>query len=283
MITQHHLNYLSNLDHLRKVHQNGSQKHLRVFISMRSKKTGTKMSSRQYGGNVDNSKSDDVDDMDASNNCELNLSTNLESTSFEEASSHDEWKKSMKKEYDSLVKNGTWKLVNPPFGTKPIDCKWVFKNKYRSDGSLKNHKARLAEKGFSQKEGVDYEETFSPTTKYDTICTLFSMATHNGWNIHQMDVKTTFLNGDLKENVFMSQLEGFVVKGQEHKVCKLIKSLYRLKKSPRAWYEKLIEHLLKQNFKHFNLDDATLFIKKVGKLVVYLVVYVDDLFDSMEQ
>lgn len=92
-----------------------------------------------------------------------------------------------------------------------------------------------------------------------------------------MDVKTAFLNGDLKENVFMSQPEGFAVKGHEHKVCKLVKSLYGLKQAPRAWYEKLTEHLLKLNFKHFDLDDATLFVKKVGKTVVYLVVYVDDL------
>jgi hypothetical protein len=90
-----------------------------------------------------------------------------------------------------------------------------------------------------------------------------------------MDVKIAFLNGDLKENVFMSQQEGFFVKRQEHKVCKLIKSLYGLKEAPRAWYEKLIVHLLKLNFKHFNLDDATLFVKKVGKTIVYLVVYVD--------
>ena len=92
-----------------------------------------------------------------------------------------------------------------------------------------------------------------------------------------MDVKTAFLNGDLKENVFMSQPEGFVVKGKEQKVCKLVKSLYGLKQAPRAWYEKLTEHLLKLNFEHFDLDDATLFIKKVGRFVVYLVVYVDDL------
>jgi hypothetical protein len=92
-----------------------------------------------------------------------------------------------------------------------------------------------------------------------------------------MDVKTTFLKGDLKDNVYMSQPEGFDVKGQEHKVCKLIKSLYGLKQAPCSWYEKLTEHLLKINFKHFNLGDATLFVKKVGKIVVYLVVYVDDL------
>eukprot|EP00253_Pinus_taeda_P014817 PITA_14817 len=92
-----------------------------------------------------------------------------------------------------------------------------------------------------------------------------------------MDVKTAFLNGDLKENVFVSHPEGFVVKEHEHKVCKLMKSLYGLKQAPRAWYEKLSKHLLKLNFKHYDLDDATLFVKKVGKTVVYLAVYVDDL------
>jgi hypothetical protein len=107
--------------------------------------------------------------------------------------------------------------VDPPFGTKPIGCKWVFKNKYKSDGSLEKHKARLVEKGFSQKD-VDYEETFSPIEKWATIRTLFSMVAQNGWKFHQMDMKTVFLKGDLKENVFVSQPEGFFVKEQEHKV-----------------------------------------------------------------
>ena len=153
----------------------------------------------------------------------------------------------------------------------------MYKNKYRSDGSLDNHKERLVAKGYAQKEGIDYEETFSPTTKWATIHTLLSLAAQNGWKVHQMDVKTSLFNGDLKENVFMSHPEGFVMKGKEQKVCKLVKSLYGLKQAPRAWYEKLIEHLLKLNFKHFDLDDATLFIKKVGRFVVYVVVYVDDL------
>jgi hypothetical protein len=103
--------------------------------------------------------------MHVSYDCELNLSTNLEPTSFEEATSHDEWKEAMQKEYDSLIKNGTWKFIDPPFRTKPIDCKWVFNNKYRSDGSLEKHKSRFIAKGFARKEGVYYEETFSPTTK----------------------------------------------------------------------------------------------------------------------
>eukprot|EP00253_Pinus_taeda_P029055 PITA_29055 len=215
--------------------------------------------------------------MDVSYDCELNLSTDFEPTSFKEAASHDECKEAMQKEYDALIKNGTWKLVDPRFGTKPIGCKWVYKNKYKADGSLDKHKARIVAKGFAQKEGVDYEENFSPTAKWATIQTLFSLAAQNGWKVHQMDVKTAFLNGDLKENVFMSQPEGFAVKGHEPKVCKLVKSLYGLKQAPRAWYEKLTEHLLKLNFNHFDLDDATLFVKKVGKTVVYLVVYVDDL------
>ena len=132
-------------------------------------------------------------------------------------------------------------------------------------------------KRYAQKEGVDYTETFSPTAKWGTIQTLFSLAVQKGWKIHHMDVKTTFLNGDLKEDVYMDQPEGFAIKGQEQKVCKLIKYLYGLKQAPRAWYENLIEHLLKLNYKNFNLDDASLFVKKVGRSVVYLVVYVDDL------
>eukprot|EP00253_Pinus_taeda_P025980 PITA_25980 len=106
-----------------------------------------------------------------------------------------------------IIKNDTWKLVDPPFGTKPIGCKWVYKNKYKADVSLDKHKARLVAKGFAQKEGVDYEETFTPTAKWATIRTLFALAAQNGWEFHQMDVKTAFLNGDIKENVFMSQPE----------------------------------------------------------------------------
>eukprot|EP00253_Pinus_taeda_P018646 PITA_18646 len=88
----------------------------------------------------------------------------------------------MQKEYDALIKNGTWKLVDPPFGTKPIGCKWVYKNKYKADGSLDKHKARLGAKGFAQEEGVDYEETFAPTAKWATIRTLFALAAQNGNN-----------------------------------------------------------------------------------------------------
>jgi hypothetical protein len=144
--------------------------------------------------------------------------------------------------------------VDPPFGTKPTCCRWVYK--YKLDGSLDKHKTGLVAKGYAQKEGIDYEETFAPTTKWATIHALLALVAHNRWKFHHMNVKTTFLNGYLKENVYMSQLEGSAVKGQEHKVHKLIKSLYGLKQAPHLWYGKLTEYLLKINFKHFNLDDA---------------------------
>ena len=171
---------------------------------------------RQNGGDVDDSNS--PVDMYVSYDCELNLSIDFEPTSFKKAASHDEWKEVMQKEYDALIKNGIWKLVDPPLGTKPFGYIWVYKNKYKADGSLEKHKANLVAKGFAQKEGVDYEETFSPTAKWATIRTLFALATQKGWRVHQMDVKTAFLNRDLKENVFMSQREGFPVKGHGHKV-----------------------------------------------------------------
>eukprot|EP00253_Pinus_taeda_P008319 PITA_08319 len=119
----------------------------------------------------------------------------------------------MQKEYDAFVNNETSKLVDPPLGTKPIGYKWVYKNKYKVDGSLENHKSKLVETGFEQNEVVDYEDTFASTTKWATSWTLFSLTAQNSWKIHQMDVKTSFLNGYMKENVLMSEAEGFVVKG----------------------------------------------------------------------
>jgi len=112
------------------------------------------------------------------------LSTYFEPTSFKEVASHDEWKEAMQKEYDTLIKNVTWKLVDPPLGTKPISCKWVYKNKYKANGSLDKHKARLVAKGFGQKEGINYEETFSPTAKWATIQKLFVLVAQNGSKVH---------------------------------------------------------------------------------------------------
>ncbi|KAH9292782.1 hypothetical protein KI387_042035, partial [Taxus chinensis] len=113
--------------------------------------------------------------------------------------------------------NRTWELVDLPPGKKSIGCKWIFKTKYKADGSIDKHKARLVAKGYAQQEGIDYDETFAPTAKIKTIRVVCALAAQNGWKLQQMDVKSAFLNGDLKEEVYMAQPEGFVDEHQPHK------------------------------------------------------------------
>ena len=151
-------------------------------------------------------------------------------------------------EYDSVLANGTWNLVYCPHDVNPIGCKWVYRVKYKPNGKIDKYKARLVAKGFAQQEGIDYEETFAPTTKWNTIRMVINLAAHNGWKLHQMDVKSAFLNGDLKEDIFMTQPQGFEAKGQEHKIFKLVKALYGFKQAPRAWYAKMDEYLRKVGF-----------------------------------
>ena len=134
--------------------------------------------------------------------------------------------------------NKTWKLVDLPPGSKPIGCKWIFKRKMKVDGTIDKFKARLIAKGFTQKEGIDYFDTYAPVARIASIRVLLALASIYKLVIHQMDVKTAFLNGELEEEVYMKQPEGFVIKGQENKVCKLIKSLYGLKQAPKQWHQK---------------------------------------------
>eukprot|EP00253_Pinus_taeda_P011197 PITA_11197 len=157
-----------------------------------------------------------------------------EPSTYKEEIKHKEWQQAMIEEYQAVIDNNTWKLVDCPANVKPIGCKWVYRIKYNKKGELEEYKARLAAKGFAQQEGIDYEETFSPTDKWNTIRLTLALAAQKGWKVHQMDVKSAFLNGDLQEEVYMTQLPGFEVEGQEHKVCKLIKALYGLKQAPRV-------------------------------------------------
>ncbi|KAL0407798.1 UNVERIFIED_CONTAM: Retrovirus-related Pol polyprotein from transposon TNT 1-94 [Sesamum radiatum] len=127
------------------------------------------------------------------------------------------WKEAIKNELDSIMTNHTWDLVDLPIGSKPIKCKWIFKKKIKPDGSIDKFKARLVVVGYTQKEGIDYFDTYSPVTKIATIRTLVAISAINGLMIHQMDVKTAFLNGDLEEEIYMEQPEGFIVPGLERK------------------------------------------------------------------
>ena len=133
-----------------------------------------------------------------------------------------------------IEKNQTWELVDKPTHKRTIGVKWVYRTKLNSDGSIKKHKARLVVKGYAQMFGVDFSETFAPVARLDTIRMLLALAAQKGWNIHQMDVKSTFLNGYLEEEIFVEQPEGFIVKGMEKKVYLLKKALYGLKRAPRA-------------------------------------------------
>ena len=157
-------------------------------------------------------------------------------TSLEEAlSSLDSrfWKEAISDEIDSIISNNTWKLVDLPPGCKTIGCKWVLGRKLKPNGSIEKFKARLVTKGFKQKEDIDFFVTFSLVTKVTSIRLLIVIAAIHNLMIHQMDVKMVFLNGYLEKEIYMDQPKGFTMTGNEHKVCKLLKSVYGLKQAPR--------------------------------------------------
>ena len=179
-------------------------------------------------------------------------------------------------EYNALISNGTWSLVPPPPNQHIIGCKWVFKMKRTSNGSIDRYKARLVAKGFNQKQGVDYEETFSPVIKPVTVRTVLSLAISGGWSIRQLDVKNTFSHGYLSETVYMKQPPGFVDPTNPSYVCRLHRSLYGLKQAPRAWFNRLSTQLLKLGFIGSRAD-TSLFIKRTDRYIMMLLVYVDDI------
>ncbi|KAK1633200.1 hypothetical protein QYE76_007515, partial [Lolium multiflorum] len=129
----------------------------------------------------------------------------------------DYWKEAVRSEMDSILANGTWEITDRPYGCKPVGCKWVFKKNLRPDGTIEKYKARLVAKGYTQKEGEDFFDTYSPVARLTTIRVLLSLAASHGLLVHQMDVKTAFLNGELEEEIYMEQPNGFVVDGQEGK------------------------------------------------------------------
>ena len=145
-----------------------------------------------------------------------------------------EWKQAVFDEIQALKKNGTWELSDLPKGKKPVGCKWVFIVKTKVDGSIERYKARIVAKGFTQSFGIDYQETFAPVAKLNTVRILLSLAVNLDWPLHQLDVKNAFLNGDLTEEVYMEIPPGMETPATAQKVCRLRKSLYGLKQSPRA-------------------------------------------------
>ncbi|KAK8935731.1 hypothetical protein KSP39_PZI012956 [Platanthera zijinensis] len=181
----------------------------------------------------------------------------------------------MEEEMSALWANQTWTVVPLPPGQKPVGCKWVFVIKHAADGTIDHLKARLVARGFTQQQGLDYEETFSPVAKLNTIRVLIFVDVHRQWPLFQLDIKNAFLNGDLQETVYMQQLPGFEVTG-ESQVCCLQKAMYGLKLSPRAWFEKFSKVLRDIGFTRSSTD-FSLFTRYRPTKAVLLSVYVDDI------
>lgn len=150
----------------------------------------------------------------------------------------------MDTEYSALLRNQTWTLVPPKKGINLIDSRWVFKVKRKADGSVEHYKARLVTKGFKQRFGVDYLETYSPVIKPTTIRVIISLAVTRGWNMRQIDIQNAFLHGYLQEEVYMKQPPGYESPNvPSNYICKLNKALYNLKQAPCAWHSRLTQKL----------------------------------------
>lgn len=199
-----------------------------------------------------------------------------EPLTVKEALQSSQWSQAMLDEYQALQKQGTWSLVPLPPHKHAIGCKWVFKLKRNSDGTIARYKARLVAKGYLQEEGIDYFETFSPVAKQPTIRILLSLALSFNWPIRQLDISNAFLHGTLEEEVYMVQPPGFISSSQPHMVCKLHKALYGLKQAPRAWYSTFSSFLLSHGFLNSHCD-SSLFLSKTSSSILIVLVYVDDI------
>jgi hypothetical protein len=204
---------------------------------------------------------------------ELNLMSTGEPCTFAKAEQDAAWQAAMQEEIDSVKRNQTWELADLPQGHRAITLKWVYKLKRNEAGEIVKHKARLVTRGFVQQEGIDFNEVFTPVARMESV-RLLALAAQEGWRVHHMDVKSAFLNGDLKEKVYVRQLAGFVIAGQEGKVLRLRKVLYGLRQAPRAWNSKLDDTLKKMDFVQ---SEHVIYRHSHGNDILLVGVYVDDL------
>ncbi|WVZ83575.1 LOW QUALITY PROTEIN: hypothetical protein U9M48_030707 [Paspalum notatum var. saurae] len=195
-----------------------------------------------------------------------------EPASLAEAMKHECWRRAMAKELATIEENKTWTLTDLPADRRAIGLKWVFKVKRDEKGAVVKHKVRLVVKGYFQRQGIDYDEVFAPVARMEAIRLLMSLATHEGWEVNHMDVKSAFLNGELKEEVFMEQTPGFLDPNNDHKVFKLHKALYGLHQASRAWNHKLDKSLIS-----LSPSEHAISYKEEGTGQLVVGMYVDDL------
>lgn len=189
------------------------------------------------------------------------------------------WYAAMQKEFDALQANKMWTLVPRPPGARIITGKWVFKHKLNPDSTLERYKARWVMRGFNQRPGIDFGETFSPEVKPMTIRTVLTLMATNNWPAHQLDVSNAFLHGNLQEQVYSQQPTGFVDPQWPNDVCLLSRSLYGLRQAPRAWFDRFIGHVTSLGFVQSKAD-TSLFVYHRNGATAYLLLYVDDMILS---
>ncbi|XP_073260909.1 uncharacterized protein [Populus alba] len=202
------------------------------------------------------------------------ISSIYEPKTYKQASSIPHWQHAMTKEITALEKNQTWDLVILPPNKTVIGCKWVYKVKFQADGQVERYKARLVAKGYTQQEGIDFFDTFSPVAKITTVRVLLTIVVANNWFLHQLDVDNAFLHRDLHEKVYMQLPPGYS-NHNDPRVCKLKKSIYGLKQASRQWFSKLSASLLHFGFLQAK-SDSSLFIKQSKTTLIAILIYVDD-------
>ena len=201
--------------------------------------------------------------------------SNEEPSSVQEALRSHEWKQAMQEEYDALVKSNTWKLHPRPVGRNVVSGKWCFRAKKNSEGNITRYKARYVARGFSQKYGVDYDETSSPVVSLTSLRAVLAIAAKLSMKIKQLDVNSAFLYGNLQEEIYLEQPEGFEIEGKDQ-VCRLKKAIYGLKQAGRVWWKLIDEHLKSSGFKS-TLEDPCVYQRKTNEDSIIIAIYVDDL------
>jgi hypothetical protein len=209
------------------------------------------------------------------------ITSSEDPSTFQEAidnTEKDKWMETMVEEMESLSKNKTWELTKLPKGKKPIGCKWVFKRKETvSEKEGERFKARLVAKGYSQRHGIDYDEVFSPVFRHTSIRIVLALVADQDLELEQLDVKTVFLHGNLEEEIFMVQPEGFKKPGKENLVCRLKKSLYGLKQSPGQWYKRFDSCMIQITYTHCEYDCCVYVRILEDNSYIFLLLYVDDI------
>ena len=186
------------------------------------------------------------------------------------------WRKAMEDEMESLRKTGTWTLVEPPNNRQIITCKWVLRIKRNATGEPVRFKARVVARGFSQVPGIDFKDTFSPTLKITGFRMLVALAALHNLELHHLDVQTAFLHGELSEEIYMQQPPFFEDSTYPHHVCRLQKSIYGLKQSPRVWYHKLHSFLINVGYNRLK-NEPNIYLRKTNTTFIIIGVYVDDI------